>query len=89
MQTLDEEGRQAYTELQQQVPQLQQNLQQMGQAGEEQAEQMQSQIEQELEQMSQNWEKISDQMEMEEQPAGGGPLEDPQEGMEGQEQQNY
>ena len=84
MQDLEAEERQAATDLQNQITQVQQNLKQMGQASEQQAEQMQSQLEKEVEEIRQNWEKVSEEIQLQEQPAGGGPMEGQQQPMEGE-----
>jgi hypothetical protein len=88
MDTLEQEQRQAATELQQQVPRAEQTLQQMQQATEEQAQEMESDLEEQLSQIGDNWDEISDELDFEQQPAGGGPI-DQQEGMDEQPQQNY
>ncbi|QDG52313.1 hypothetical protein FIV42_16680 [Persicimonas caeni] len=85
MQDLDETEQQAAQELQQQITSAQQNLQEMERASEQEAEQMESQMEEELGEIRKNWNEIVDKMKFEEQPAGGGPLEDQEGMMEGEE----
>lgn len=76
MDNLEQEESQAATELQQQIAQAEQSLQQIQQAAEEEAEELESNLEDQLSEISDNWDEISDKMQFENQPAGGGPLDE-------------